>query len=95
MPELKYVLSHKIRNSSPGKDRIAPAMLKHLHQNAMQSLLQVYNLIWSTGKIPNKWKTAIIIPILKPNQDQFNVNSYRPIALINVMGKVLEKNHTL
>jgi hypothetical protein len=41
---------------------------------------------------PKKWKTAKIIPVTKPGKQNIkDVSKYRPISLINVGGKVLEK----
>jgi hypothetical protein len=41
---------------------------------------------------PKKWKTTKIIPITKPGKENIkDVSKYRPISLINVGGKVLEK----
>ena len=38
-----------------------------------------------------KWKEAVIIPILKPGKDSMDASSYRPIALISCLSKILEK----
>ena len=48
------------------------------------------NKIWDKGRLPKKWKTAIVIPILKPNKDRNNINSYRPISLTNNTCKIME-----
>lgn len=43
------------------------------------------------GYFPKQWKSAEII-ILKPNKDRKLPFSYRPISLLNVIGKTYEKN---
>lgn len=43
------------------------------------------------GYFPDKFKTAIIKMIPKPNTDHSNPINYRPISLLEVTGKVLEK----
>jgi hypothetical protein len=50
-------------------------------------MLFYVNAIWKTGKHPNEWKTATIIPILKPKKDKKKINSYRPITLTFCYGK--------
>ncbi|GFV02224.1 putative RNA-directed DNA polymerase from transposon X-element [Trichonephila clavipes] len=40
---------------------------------------------------PLKWKTAAVIPILKPLKDPTRAYSFRPIALLSILGKVSEK----
>ena len=41
--------------------------------------------------IPHMWKMAIIVPIPKPNKDTNMGTSYRPISLLSVVAKTLEK----
>ena len=43
------------------------------------------------NNIPHVWKLANIIPIPKPNKDINIGTSYRPISLISVIAKTLEK----
>ncbi|XP_064462135.1 uncharacterized protein LOC135372457 [Ornithodoros turicata] len=40
--------------------------------------------------MPSAWKTATIIPILKPGKDSSTPSSYRPIALTSCIGKTFE-----
>ena len=42
--------------------------------------------------IPHTWKLANIVPILKPNKDTDKGTSYRPISLLSVIAKTLEKS---
>ena len=42
--------------------------------------------------IPHTWKLANIVPIPKPNKDTDKGTSYRPISLISVIAKTLEKS---
>jgi hypothetical protein len=44
------------------------------------------------GNFPKDWKIAKIIPIVKPGKENsLYPSKYRPISLINIGGKVLEK----
>jgi hypothetical protein len=44
------------------------------------------------GCFPRRWKVAKIIPIPKPGKENSkDPSKYRPISLINIEGKVLEK----
>lgn len=40
---------------------------------------------------PEKWKSGIITPILKPNKNKFKSEGYRPFTLLNTMCKLFEK----
>ena len=42
--------------------------------------------------IPHTWKLSNIVPIPKPNQDTDKGTSYRPISLLSVIAKTLEKS---
>ena len=42
--------------------------------------------------IPHTWKLANIVPIPKPNKDTDKGTSYRPISLLSVIAKTLEKS---
>ena len=44
--------------------------------------------MWQTGKVPQKWKDATLIPIHK-NQTRNECGNYRGISLLSVPGKVL------
>jgi len=49
--------------------------------------------MFEKGVLPKKnWKIAKIIPIAKPDkEDSLDPSKYRPISLLNIGGKVLEK----
>ena len=52
----------------------------------------MYNGCLTEGVFPKNWKIAKIITIKKPGkEDSYEVSKYRPISLINVAGKILEK----
>jgi hypothetical protein len=52
----------------------------------------MYNGCLRDGVVPKRWKRAKIIPTIKPGkEDSYDVSKYRPISLINIGGKVLEK----
>ena len=52
----------------------------------------IYNQCLKKGSFPRRWKTVNIIPIAKPVQENsMEPSKYRPISLINIGGKVLEK----
>ena len=80
-----------LKNTSPGKDMITNELLKHLNANMINELLYLYNTSWSTGLIPKPWKHSILIPLLKPGKDSKELDSYRPIALLPTIAKLMEK----
>ena len=90
IPELTTCLS-QTQESAPGIDNITYAMIKRSHPTLISLILRLYNKILQEGHYPKRWKTAIIIPIPKPNKDPKNPSNYRPISLTCCLSKLLEK----
>ena len=68
-----------------------PEMLKHLPETALDTLLHIFNGIWTTGVFPKSWRLATVIPIPKPGKDHAEPTNYRPIALTSCLCKTLER----
>ena len=77
-------------NSASGEDNIHYAMIKNLSEHGLKFILAFFNIIFLKGFYPNSWRTAKVIPILKPESDPKDPNSYRPISLISCLSKLLE-----
>ncbi|CAF1500999.1 unnamed protein product [Adineta ricciae] len=88
--EVKYRLK-QLRNSATGPDNIHNRCLKNYSKLLVQHLTTLYNEILNYGYIPDAWKQAKIILLLKPTKDKQQPSSYRPISLLNYLGKLLEK----
>lgn len=90
MGELLYVLG-KVRGSSAGPDGIKYEMIQHMSPTNKLKLLDFYNFLWESHSFPDEWSHAITIPVHKPGKDLKSASSYRPIALTNVLCKVMER----
>lgn len=88
--ELDWAL-RRVHGSSAGPDDIGYPLLKNLPLIGKTILLKIYNNIWKKGQLPESWKEGLVIPIPKPNKDKNNADSFRPITLLNCIGKTLEK----
>lgn len=91
MTELLRVLSLSSRDTAPGPDRVTYSMLRHLSRASHEKLLELFNLVWREGHLPAIWKTATIIPVLKPDKGGSDPGDYRPIALTSCLGKTFER----
>lgn len=91
MQELDAALASTRRSSAPGPDGITYAALRSLGKEARTLLLSLFNASWSTGTVPEKWKTSGVVALLKPGKTPHALASYRPIALASCVGKVMEK----
>ena len=75
--ELKDAIQ-KSHDTATGPDEIHYQMLKHLPDNALLTLLHIFNDIWTTGVFPESWRLATVIPIPKPGKDHTEPTNYRP-----------------
>ena len=88
--ELKVAISVS-KDTATGPDDIHYQMLKHLPETALDTLLHIFNGIWTIGVFPESWRLATIIPIPKPGKDHAEPTNYRPIALTSCLCKTLER----
>ena len=71
----------KSHGTATGPDEIHYQLLKHLPRDSLMVLLDIFNDIWASGKIPECWKEATVISIPKPSKDSRNPSNYRPISV--------------
>ena len=81
----------QFKNNTPGETQINKIIMKNLPDIAISTIKDLFNHSLSMGYFPDKFKTAIIKLLPKPNTDQANPINYRPISLLEVPGKILEK----
>jgi hypothetical protein len=75
-----------------GEDGITAEIYKQTFKILPKSITAMYNGCLKNGVFPEIWKKAKIIPITKPDtQNNQDVAKYRPISLLNIGGKILEK----
>ena len=78
-----------IKNSC-GFDGLSTRILKSIKGVIIKPLTLIINPILDTGVFPANLKIAKIIPIFKKD-DRTVFNNYRPISLLPIMSKVVEK----
>jgi len=77
---------------APGADCISGRMIRVLWQTLSPRLLDLVNRCMRYAKFPRDWKSASVVPILKgQDRDVRNPKSYRPVSLLPVLGKIIEK----
>jgi hypothetical protein len=65
-------------------------LLKILRSLLSGPLAYLFNCSFSTGVVPDQFKLATVIPIYKKGSKSV-VSNYRPISLLSVFNKILEK----
>ena len=76
--------------ASCGIDGISSVMLKHVINVIASPLSMIINKSFHTGTVPSALKLSRVIPIFKSGNKDELIN-YRPIPLLSVFSKVLEK----
>lgn len=90
--ELTDLLKHQpSKRKSPGFDLISLEVLKELPPKGLRYLCQLINAIFRLCYFPSQFKVAEIILIPKPGKPLETASSYRPISLLPVLGKIVEK----
>ena len=89
--ELERVIGDSSTNKAAGDDNIPYDIIRKLGPKAKEFILCLYNKVWMGEQIPQRWRTAVIKPLLKEGKDPKSPGSFRPIALTSCLGKLLEK----
>ena len=89
--ELESVLRKIKSGTAAGYDNILPEFLMHLGPKAKTWLVTFYTRIIQGKRIPRAWRQAKVIAIPKPGKDPNNAASYRPISLLSLCFKLLER----
>jgi hypothetical protein len=76
---------------APGPNCIPNRVLRHLPKRAIIFLTKAFNAVLRRQYFPPVWKHARVVPILKPGKDPTQPSSYRPISLLDTLGKLFEK----
>ena len=88
---LKVIKSLK-SSSATGTDYIDTRTVKIAAEIIAPILTHVINLSISTNTFPTVWKHAKVVTLLKsPTADSLLPKSYRPVALLPILSKVLER----
>ena len=75
---------------SSGIDDVPSRVFKDAFRVLVPQLVYLFNLSFSTSTFPDEWKQATVIPLFKGG-DKTEVSNYRPISLLPLPGKLLEK----
>ena len=85
----KIILKLKSKNSK-GYDGLSNTLLKSIYLSILPALNIIFNKSLSKGEFPDNMKLALVKPLYKA-KSRSDMNNYRPISLLPVISKVLEK----
>ena len=87
-------MHNAIKNLKNGKaagpDKIPTTIIKDVGDIITKPLTMIFNSSLTNGVFPDIWKIARITPIFKSGAKN-DVNNYRPISVISVFSRILER----
>jgi ribonuclease HI len=90
--EVNDVINSLPSNKSPGWDQINNEIIKNVQKLEPNLFLNLFNKCLHFGYFPKIWKISVIKILLKSSEKpKQEIKSYRPISLLCVVAKVLEK----
>ena len=91
MNELEKAIQKTRKKGASGDDDIPPTFLKDLGTNAKKELLDIFNKSFDDASIPQVWRCATIIPLLKAAKPPGALASFRPVSLTSCVVKTMER----
>ena len=85
----KIIKSLKLKGST-GFDCVSNKLVRSLRNELAYPLKIIINDSLQSGIVPSQLKVAKVLPLYKSGDKQ-NFSNYRPISLLNVFSKILEK----
>ena len=83
-------LSRLKSTKATGLDKIPARLLKDAAPMITKPITDIINKTFLTGKIPRQWKEAKVTPTFKAGS-KGNENNYRPISVLPLFSKVMER----
>ena len=84
------IMSTLNTTKATGIDNISPVLLKNCANSLSTPVHTLFLLSITRGTLPKEWKTHLITPIFKSG-DKADIRNYRPVSLLCILSKVLEK----
>ena len=84
--QISWLRPHK----APGNDSIPNVVLKEAVDLILPYLIQIFRAVFKLGTYSDSWSSWNTIVLPKPGKARYDVpKAYRPIALMNTVGKLL------
>ena len=89
--EVDKIIQYLKNSKSCGVDNLDTYILKLTRQHIVPSVCHILNLSVQSRKFPTKWKVAKVVPLYKGKGSKFDTKNYRPVAILPILSKVLER----
>lgn len=91
LSELDYALGRLRRKGAADPDGLSNQALQNLPDLSRPWLLARLNFVCNIAEVPETWKTAWVLPVVKSGKPTSRLDSYRPISLISCAAKLMEQ----
>ena len=88
--EVLEIINNLKNSKSCGLDNIDTYIIKLIKHEILPALTHIVNLSIETSTFPAEYKVAKIIPLLKKS-DPLNPKNYRPVAILPIVSKIIER----
>ena len=89
--EVDKVIRNLKNSKASGLDNLDTYILKITRKKIVPSVCHIVNLSIQANKFPNKWKIAKVIPLYKGQGSSLDPKNYRPVAILPILSKVMER----
>ena len=89
-----HTLQHLPVNKSTADPLLTNLDLRECAPVITPPVSYLFNLSVSTGVFPAMWKQATVVPLFKNRGKAEDPTNYRPVSLLPVLGKALDKVQT-
>jgi ribonuclease HI len=89
--EIERSLKTAKGTTAPGEDNLPMLVWKKVWGHLKSFIVSIFTACVELGHHPRQWRSAKIVVLRKPGKPDYSVpGAYRPISLLNTLGKLLE-----